>query len=85
MRTTIDKAGRIVVPKKLRDRLGLVAGTEIDIDEDGSGLRVEPVHDKPRAWVEEREDGPVIVGDGSWTLTVESVREMVEEIRDRRL
>ena len=81
MRTTIDGAGRIVVPKKLRDRLGLVPGTEIEIDEEGSGLRVEPVFDKPRAWIEEREDGPVIVGDGSWTLTDDDVRTMLDEMR----
>ncbi|HET9421074.1 MAG TPA: AbrB/MazE/SpoVT family DNA-binding domain-containing protein [Nocardioides sp.] len=31
MRTTIDAAGRIVVPKALRDAMGLVAGRKIDM------------------------------------------------------
>lgn len=31
MRTTIDAAGRVVVPKVLRDALGLTAGREIDV------------------------------------------------------
>lgn len=31
MRTTIDPAGRIVVPKALRDAMHLTAGREIDI------------------------------------------------------
>jgi len=31
MRTTIDGAGRIVVPKPIRDALGLAAGREIDV------------------------------------------------------
>lgn len=31
MRTTIDGAGRIVVPKALRDAMGLAAGREIDV------------------------------------------------------
>ena len=31
MRTTIDAAGRIVVPKPLRDELGLVGGQELEI------------------------------------------------------
>ena len=31
MRTTIDRAGRIVVPKPLRDAVGLVAGQEVEV------------------------------------------------------
>ena len=31
MRTTIDAAGRIVVPKALRDAMGLAAGRQIDM------------------------------------------------------
>ncbi len=42
MRSTIDKAGRVVVPKQLRDQAGLVPG-EVEITIDGSGLRLEPV------------------------------------------
>lgn len=42
MRTTIDKAGRLVIPKALRDRLGLHPG-EVEVTADGAALRVEPV------------------------------------------
>lgn len=42
MRVTIDKAGRLVIPKPLRDRLGLVPG-EVEVVADGAALRVEPV------------------------------------------
>lgn len=41
MRTTIDKAGRVVVPKRLRDAVGLVPG-EVEVTQDGAGLRIEP-------------------------------------------
>jgi AbrB family looped-hinge helix DNA binding protein len=33
MRATIDRAGRIVVPKSIRDRLMLAGGEELEVDE----------------------------------------------------
>ena len=41
MKTTIDKAGRLVIPKNLREQLGLVPG-EVMVSADGGALRVEP-------------------------------------------
>ena len=43
MRTTIDGGGRIVVPKSIRDELGLAPGNEVDIEFDGYAVRVVPV------------------------------------------
>jgi AbrB family looped-hinge helix DNA binding protein len=40
MRATIDKAGRLVIPKPLRDRVGLQPGV-VDVVVDGAALRVE--------------------------------------------
>jgi AbrB family looped-hinge helix DNA binding protein len=42
MRAIIDKAGRLVIPKPLRDRLGLVPG-EVEIAAEGTALRIEPM------------------------------------------
>jgi AbrB family looped-hinge helix DNA binding protein len=42
MRATIDKAGRLVIPKQLRDAVGLRPG-EVEVSAYGAGLRVEPV------------------------------------------
>ena len=43
MRTTIDKAGRMVIPRPLRERVGLTEGGEVDVEVDGAGIRVEAV------------------------------------------
>ncbi|HEY1308021.1 MAG TPA: AbrB/MazE/SpoVT family DNA-binding domain-containing protein [Vicinamibacterales bacterium] len=48
MRTTIDKAGRVVIPAAIRDRAGLTAGSELEIIEDDLGIRLERVAAGPR-------------------------------------
>ncbi|MGK2950674.1 MAG: AbrB/MazE/SpoVT family DNA-binding domain-containing protein [Acidimicrobiales bacterium] len=60
MRTTIDAAGRIVIPKVLRDQLGLRPG-EVDLVADGVALRIEPVSGEG---LEERNGRLVIPGGG---------------------
>lgn len=42
MRTTIDSAGRVVLPKALRDRLGLTGGQEVEIVERDGRIEIEP-------------------------------------------
>jgi len=42
MQATIDSVGRIVVPKPLRDALGLTPGSTVDISQYGAGLQLVP-------------------------------------------
>jgi AbrB family looped-hinge helix DNA binding protein len=42
METVIDPAGRIVLPKPIRDALGLLPGTKVDISPYGVGAQIVP-------------------------------------------
>lgn len=42
MEASMDSVGRIVVPKPLRDALGLTAGSTVDISRYGAGLQLIP-------------------------------------------
>ena len=48
MKTTIDRAGRVVIPAALRARAGLVAGAELEMTFDDSAIRLERVAPGPR-------------------------------------
>jgi len=48
MKTSIDKAGRVVIPASIRERAGLVAGSELDITLEDSGIRLQRVAPGPR-------------------------------------
>ena len=71
MKTTSDKAGRLVVPKALRDRLGLQAG-EVEITADGAALRVEPVSGESLV----ERDGLLVIPSSGSTVTEDLVREL---------
>ena len=47
MTITIDRAGRIVVPKSLRERFNLVAGTALEIEVSGELLQLRKVGAEP--------------------------------------
>lgn len=71
MQTTIDKAGRVIIPATIRARLGLVPGP-VDIVIDGAGVRIEVVAPDR---VAERDGRLVIDADGP-ALTPEDIREL---------
>jgi len=48
MRTTIDKAGRVVIPAPVRDRAGLAPGVELEVTADEFGVRLDRVAPSPR-------------------------------------
>ena len=44
----IDKAGRVVLPKEIRDRMGLHSGTEFEVIEEADRIVLKPVPKPPR-------------------------------------
>jgi AbrB family looped-hinge helix DNA binding protein len=48
MRTTIDKAGRVVIPAAVRERAGLTPGAELEVTADELGIRIERVATGPK-------------------------------------
>jgi AbrB family looped-hinge helix DNA binding protein len=71
MRATIDQAGRLVIPKALRDRLGLRPGV-VEVVADGSGLRVEPLAGDD---LEER-DGRLVIPAAGAVISDDDVRSL---------
>lgn len=43
MEVTVDKVGRVVIPKRLRTAYGIGPDSKLEIIEDGTALRLEPV------------------------------------------
>ncbi len=83
MHVKVDQAGRIVLPKKIRDRLGLRKDSELEIKESSEGILLQPV-DQKSALVRDK-DGWLVhtgrpVGRMDWDRLVEDMRE--ERIRE---
>ena len=53
MEAVIDQAGRVVLPKPIRDSLGLLPGTRVDISPYGAGAQIVPAGRTARL-IEER-------------------------------
>jgi AbrB family looped-hinge helix DNA binding protein len=80
MRTTIDSAGRVVIPKELRSRLALVGGQELEIREREGRIELEPA--SASMSLRHSGGGPVAVAAEELPpLTDEIVRETLERAR----
>ena len=47
MNVKIDKAGRIILPKPVRDRFRLRQGSDLEIEERPEGVLLKPVEQRP--------------------------------------
>ena len=69
MRGTIDEAGRVVIPKRLRDQIGLRSGA-VDITVDGTVLRIDPISEETLG----KESGRLVIPASGASLDDEGVR-----------
>jgi AbrB family looped-hinge helix DNA binding protein len=84
METTIDAGGRIVVPKAVRERLGLAAGTRVEISEDDGVITIARARVETR--LEDRDGVLVAVTDLpiDSRLDAAATRDVLEAVRERR-
>jgi AbrB family looped-hinge helix DNA binding protein len=79
-RLTIDKAGRIVIPKPLRQELRLEPGDALEIETTGEQITLRPV----------RGTGPLFKEDGVWVfrtgqpLSAAATDEVIQQLRKER-
>ncbi len=77
MEMRIDKAGRIVVPKSLRDRLGFGPNTELEAIEQSGGVLIKRAEQLPSMitvdglWVHQGKAEP----GSNWDQVLDEVRE----------
>jgi AbrB family looped-hinge helix DNA binding protein len=81
MKSTIDRAGRVVIPKALRTRLGLRGGEAIEIRERDGTIVIEPAP-TPMSLVDEGDRGLAAVPNQELPpLTDDLVRATLEGTR----
>jgi AbrB family looped-hinge helix DNA binding protein len=78
MRTTIDRAGRVVVPKSLRAALGLEGGDEVEITLEGERIELVPA---PRRVSLRKGPGGLLVSDVGVGVGPDEIRDELERTR----
>lgn len=84
MKATVDGAGRIVIPREIRQRAGLRTGAEVEVRLREGVIEIEP----PAATVRLVQDGPLLVAvadDNTPPLSREMVEDIRESLRNERI
>lgn len=79
-RLTIDKAGRVILPKRLRDALQLGAGDALELETDGDRITLRPVRPRPAL---EKEHGIWVFRSGE-PLAASVADETLRQVREGR-
>ncbi len=77
---TIDKAGRIVIPKEIRDELRLGAGDTLTLESEGESVTLRPI----RGGTPLRKERGVWVFGGGKPLSLDEANQLVHVAREQR-
>ena len=77
---TLDNAGRILIPKMLRDELHLEPGDTLELESEGESVRLRPV----RAATPLRKERGVWVFRSGKKLPASVTEKALEEVREQR-
>jgi AbrB family looped-hinge helix DNA binding protein len=77
---TLDKAGRIVLPKPVRDELQLSPGDSLEVESSEERIVLRPARGRGQM---KKENG-VWVFDSGEALSEETVRKTMRKVRDQR-
>lgn len=77
---TLDKAGRVVIPKPVRDEMHLDAGDELELLFEGESLTLRPVRVLPRL----RKKHGIWVFGGTGRITPAETDSVVRGVREQR-
>ena len=80
MRSAIDAAGRVVIPKEMRERLGLRRGRPVDVRERDGYIEIEPLA-TAMSLVRRRGGAVAVPAERLPPLTDEMVRDTLERTR----
>jgi AbrB family looped-hinge helix DNA binding protein len=81
MHVSIDKAGRVVVPKHVRDELGFSPEVPLEIEVVDGHLELSATHEPAK--LVQGPHGPSFAATGT-PITDEEIRHTLEAVRDRR-
>jgi AbrB family looped-hinge helix DNA binding protein len=84
MKTTIDKAGRVVIAKPIRDRRRLMPGTEVDVIDSGDRLEFILPDDRDDAVLVEKGGRLIISAATGKPNTLAEMLAVRDRLRDSR-
>lgn len=74
METTLDKFGRVVIPKEIRDLLGLKPGEVLRVEKSGDEVLLKPLREEP----------PIKMKNGVLVYAGAATGNMIEAVRTHR-